>query len=325
MSERKRLSILIYSNQTLPFIKLQKSYLEKLNHNVDLYIFEGKRNILKYMNEIKKIRSINHIKYDIIHAYDGSSGFIANFQRGIPVITTFIGSDLLGNYSSNGRFDYGFSIISFFASYAAQLFSKKLITISQNLSRRIYFNKKHKMIKLGVDHNHFNPIGMSAAREKLNWNNDAIYILFPANKNRVIKRYGIAKEIIEEISKEISSVKLISLEKPNMYPELPLIMSGCNAMIFVSFHEGSPNVIKEALACNLPIFSFDIGDVSEQLEGVTNSHVVNNGNKTALYKKLLDYLYKTPKKRSNGRNKIIPLSWDNYTVNVENIYYKALV
>ena len=61
----------------------------------------GKRNIKIYYNEIIKIRKINTKHYDIVHAYFGSSGFIANFQRKIPVVTTFIGSDLLGEYKNN--------------------------------------------------------------------------------------------------------------------------------------------------------------------------------------------------------------------------------
>ena len=45
-------------------------------------------------------------------------------------------------------------------------------------------------------------------------------------------------------------------------------MNACDALLFVSMYEGSPNIVKEALACNLPIVSVAVGDVAERLEGV---------------------------------------------------------
>ena len=66
----------------------------------------------------------------------------------------------------------------------------------------------------------------------------------------------------------------------------------CNLMIFVSKHEGSPNVIREGLSCNLPIFSFDIGDVSEHLIGVKNSEIIFNENIKKMRKRIQDFLLK---------------------------------
>ncbi len=324
MINKKKLSILIFSNQDNQIMNLQKFHLEKLDHKVNLYQFRGHRNFKKYIEILMKIRNLDSTDYDIIHAFFGSSGFIANFQRNIPVITTFMGSDLLGEYKINGKYDYLFSLITFITSFFAQILSKKLISISKKLSKRIYYNNKHKLIKLGVDSEHFQPIEMYEARKKLNWDDSILYVLFPAMKKRIIKRYDIAKEIIDKISIKHKSIKLISLDEPNMYPNIPLIMNACNAMIFVSIHEGSPCVVKEAMACNLPIFSFDIGDVNEYAGHLKPGHVAKNNNKIELYEKLLLHLSSDPNKRSNGRTKIEKLSWDIYAIEVEKIYFETL-
>ena len=38
----------------------------------------------------------------------------------------------------------------------------------------------------------------------------------------------------------------------------------------------SPNIVKEAIACNLPVISRDVGDVSERIEGIQNCYIVSN-------------------------------------------------
>jgi teichuronic acid biosynthesis glycosyltransferase TuaC len=40
-----------------------------------------------------------------------------------------------------------------------------------------------------------------------------------------------------------------------------------------SLHEGSPNIIKEAMACNCPIVSTDVGDVRDVVSGTEGCYV----------------------------------------------------
>ncbi len=307
----------------MPFMRFYKSNLEELGHKVSTNFYNGNLSIKNYIKIIKKIKKIRSENIDIIHAF-GVSGFIANFQRNVPVITTFIGSDLLGVYKKNGNYNYLRSSIIFLVSLFSQLFSNKVTTISKKLSQKIYFKNKHSLIKLGVDIKHFIPISMAEARKSLGWDNNALYVLFPANKRRSIKRYFVAEKIINQISKNLRKVKLISLDEPDMYPMLPNIMNACNAMIFVSIHEGSPNVIKEAMACNLPIFSFDVGDVKEVSNNVKPGYISCYDDDIDLCEKLLIHLSHSPNSRSNGRGIVKSQSWEKHFLKIEKTYYEIL-
>ena len=317
-------SVLIYSNEYWPFYNNIIKIMREKGYKIDIYIYPQKKNLFKYFFEIIKLYRINFSEYKIIHAYFGTAGFVANLQRSVPVITTYCGSDLLGVLTKGNNYNYLKSILFKAASLFAYKFSVQTTTISRKLEEELPNNKNNVIIPLGLDTDHFNPINSQKARSILGWEKEAIYILFPANKNRSIKRHFIAKRIVSNIKKDVK-VNLFSLDEPNMYEKLPLIMSAVNLMIFVSKHEGSPNVIREALSCNLPIFSFDIGDVKEQIEDVTYCHCIDQDDINTMELLIGDYLRDNPFSRSNGREKIINYKWNNYVDRLIKLYGENIV
>lgn len=304
-------SILIYSSEYWPFYKIIKKILRNKGYKVEVYIYPQEKNKLKYFSEIYNLFKIGYKKYNVIHAYFGTAGLIANIQRKIPVITTYCGSDLLGVTDDDYNYNFTKSFLFRFASLLAYNFSVNTTTLSKKLEDELPNNKKNTIIPLGVDTDHFKSVPSEDARKILGWSIDDIYVLFPSEKNRSVKRYYLAEKLISSIDINYK-INLISLDEPNMYDKLPLIMSASNFLVFVSKHEGSPNVIREALSCNLPIFSFDVGDVKEQIKDVKNCFCVDQDDLVSLKKIVSKFLTDNAFSRSDGREKIINYTWVNY-------------
>jgi len=60
------------------------------------------------------------------------------------------------------------------------------------------------------------------------------------------------------------------------HEDIPLYLCASDVLISTSKWEGSLNIIKEAMACNLPIVTTDVGDVRWLLEVVNNTAIVRN-------------------------------------------------
>jgi len=56
---------------------------------------------------------------------------------------------------------------------------------------------------------------------------------------------------------------------------IPYYMSAADILILTSLWEGSPNVIKEAMACNCPIVSTDVGDVKEIIRKTDGCYIAS--------------------------------------------------
>ncbi len=115
---------------------------------------------------------------------------------------------------------------------------------------------------------------LEEARERLNFSQDKRLILFAADPCNPVKRYTLAKEAVEKL-KEDFSVELIAA-RAVPHSLMPIYMSACDALLLTSLHEGSPNVVKEALACNLPVVSVDVGDVRDRLHEIEGCVVCAN-------------------------------------------------
>lgn len=286
-----------------PAVKDQVEMLRKLGLDVDLMIIERNR-MINYLKAGWRIFKTNFKpkKYDILHGYYGHCGAIACVQFHSPVIVTFRGSDILTLKDG------------WIGQIAARL-AKRVVVMSQEMKSKS-LRKDAFIIPFGVELSVFHPQDTAAARQELGYDQGTKYILFPYDPSRSVKRIDIAREMITELNRRGMKSELVILHSES--PEkVARTMNACDLLILTSDHEGSPMAVREAMACNLPIVSTDVGDVKELLSGVEESVIATQDANA-----LADASEKILKsgKRSNGSIKIAPYSNRFYTEKIVQIY-----
>ncbi len=288
------------------FVYEQNTSLSKLNFQIDYYLIK-KNGFLGYLSEIVKLRvylkSVAY-KYDIIHAHGGHIGIIANSQRKIPVVTTYHGSDI--NYINNRLI----SIITI-------LLSKKNIFVSKKLLDKVKLAPRATVIPCGVDLNLFRPLDKEYCRKELGFKLEEKIILFAGNRNNRIKNYSLAESAINLIG---TGVKLIELNSFNRN-QMNLLLNAADLLLLTSLSEGSPQIIKEAMACNCPIVATDVGDVKEIISNTYGCYIAHFSSKDLANKIKLALQFN---RRTNGRDAILKLDNDLVAQKISDVYLEVL-
>lgn len=246
------------ANYVSPFILDQAIALEEKGTRITFYLVKGRGIIGYFKNYQKLINEINRTKPDLIHAHYGLSGLLCVLQRNIPVIVTFHGSDI--NDSRVRIF-----------SRIADLLSSKSIFVSQELAKKL--NKRNPIvIPCGVDLEVFYPIDKVKAKKQMDFSLSKRYILFSSSFSNTVKNYPLAKEAISKLSQK--NIELIEL-KGFKREEVAYLMNAVDLVLLTSYSEGSPQFIKEAMACNTSVVSVDVGDVSKIISKTDGCYLAN--------------------------------------------------
>ena len=132
---------------------------------------------------------------------------------------------------------------------------------------------KVRIIPNGVNLDRFKPLDRSACRRRLGWDNDHFHVLFPPNVGGdPRKRPDLAQAAVKAADRSGIQTKLHQLQRIP-HAEVPIWLNASDVVLLTSLHEGSPNIIKEALACDLPVVSVDVGDVQERIQGVEGCYL----------------------------------------------------
>lgn len=272
----------------------------------DLFVYKTGGLAMYVMAVFKFLFKVDVDKCDVIHVHFSRSFLVCMLCRK-PTVVSFMGTDVIGNSLINKII---YKIINYFKVHKIYK-SQKMV-----LKKDSYVH----IVPNGVDFDKFFPMEKSLAREKLNLNNDITYILFLSNPNRPEKNYEIAKKSFE-IFQNSHKGKCQLLVIFNISHELiPYYINSSDVLLLTSEYEGSPNVIKEALACNVPIVSTDVGDVKEMLFGINGCYVGDLNPEI-----LAGFLQKAVRvSKTDGRRRIRHLEIGNVADRIYDIYKKAL-
>jgi len=210
--------------------------------------------------------------YDIVHAYYGfHSALFAALIKRRPLIITFVGSDAVKEPSRNKVYRILQRFVVSRVNYIIAVSSKIKNILISDLGAD---SDKISVITFGIDFALFKPIPQARAREKLGFPFDKKLVLFPSNPKRIEKRFDIFNRAVELLQKDNHNILPVILSNNRRpYSEVPLVMNACDVLVLTSDSEGSPTVIKEALACSLPVVSVDVGDAREVIKDATNCYI----------------------------------------------------
>lgn len=261
-----------YPTEKLPifgvFVKEQIDTLTELGIENDVFFIngreKGKFEYIRCLIPLKK--KIKENNYDVIHCHHAFSGIVATLflkiQNQIPVVISFQNDP--ANEAKYNLFDL--------------LSTRTSAWIFKNNS--IYAKPpKGYYLPNGVDIDFFKSIPRKQACEKLNIDPSNIYILFvSSNYIRKQKRYDKFLAVMELLNKKYGLNNIEELKITNVQRELvPYYFNAASVHLMTSDFEGSPNSVKEAMACNIPVVSTNVGNVSDLLADVNGSFVVNSG------------------------------------------------
>ena len=172
-----------------------------------------------------------------------------------------------------------------------------------------YKKKNYSVVPCGVDLSVLKPMDMEEARKLLNWNTKDIYVLFAGSFDEPVKNPLWAKKCIALAG----NYKLVEL-KGYKRSEVNLLMNACNLLLVTSIRESGPLVVKEAMACNRPIVSTDVGDVRYVL-GETKGCYITSRDETDCVEQIRKAIQFSMKySQTDGRDRIIDLGLDIHEI-----------
>ena len=290
------------------FVKEQVEGLQKYFPEIKnkVWFINGFKNRINYFLSIIQInRHLITNKYDIIHIHFGLSGLflLANPFIKVPIVTMLHGSDINTDKSNK----------------LVSMISKLVVRRSNHV---FYINDKIRAILKNQNSKlEYLPCGINTdifKCRRVKNKTATVKVAFPASFQRPEKNYAFFCKVIDFLNTNYHlQTEIIEIHGKSRI-EVCDILNSVDVLVMTSFREGSPQIIKEAMCCNTPIVTSNVGNVSVLLEKVNNCHVIDVFEEGLFCNAILDILnLKTEIRISNGRQRIFDLGLDEESTSMK--------
>jgi glycosyltransferase involved in cell wall biosynthesis len=281
------------------FVFRQIESLRELGLDCDVAFVDGYRTRWAYVRESLHMLRLNFSRCRpmLVHAHGGEAALVARWYLRGPVLASYCGDDLLGTPLADGSITVASRMRRTILRAHARL-TTCTVTKSAEMQRALPVSAqgRNRVVPNGVDRSIFRPLPTEAARRRLGWPRDERIVLFAADPAVERKRYWLAESACREAEQIVGPIRL-EVARRLAPTDMPLYMAGADCLLLTSAIEGSPNVVKEAAACCLPVISTDVGDVAEILNNIDPSWICAP-DPAVLASALADCL--SERRRSNG-------------------------
>lgn len=280
-------------------VKNQGISLSETGFSVEYFPIKGK-GIFGYLRNIPEIRHrVKKGNFNLVHAHYSFSAMAASLAGRFPLVVSLMGSDAYMNF-------FWRTVIRFLTRFRWQA----VIVKSQKMKEILRLGESH-VIPNGVNPNLFKFIDREQARKEINYTGKEIMLLYAANPARKEKNYPLALEAFKLLQDEKTELLTLSGQAAD---KMPHYINAANVLILPSLWEGSPNIIKEAMACNCPVVATDVGDIA-WLFGSEPGYFIAPFDPAGFSEKLKQAIdFSLSKDRTNGRQRIKELQLDSQSV-----------
>jgi teichuronic acid biosynthesis glycosyltransferase TuaC len=154
------------------------------------------------------------------------------------------------------------------------------------------------------------------ARARIGLPEDKRLVLWAGEYFRPEKRWDIVQEAMALLKAGDPNAELVLLSG-HSHDDVPVYMNAADVLLLVSDAEGSPMVVKEAMACNVPVVSTAAGDVANVIGRTEGCFVTSQEPRDVVEKLKLALAFG---RRTNGREAVQDMELDEISRRIIAVY-----